>query len=200
MTKDNATDAILEHRDIISRIFIETDESYPKTHKRLLKELPGFKQGFQTFRSYWRVIGAMLPKLDTIRAELDKAQAELSLTNEKLDKAESERQVLKTSLSESKAEFVSVKAELGKLGNARSEQQSFVIDNQPVAEPKSKRLLGWTLRRNNKGYIHAYRRFNTKLHCVYLGKAMAGAEDKIRLKEKELDIPPNLSEKGTTVK
>ena len=68
------------------------------------------------------------------------------------------------------------------------------IETFPVSSgPKN--ILGWSIRRNNRGYWMAYRKINGKLRSIHLGREMDSAEEKIQSVTPQL-LSKELADKG----
>jgi hypothetical protein len=57
-----------------------------------------------------------------------------------------------------------------------------LVDGDGFPIVNGRNLAGWTIRKGSDGYLRGYRRIGGKVRCVYLGKNLIGAHDKIEAK------------------
>jgi len=147
------------HRARVQELYTETG-SWAKVYEMLSKSLPeiaGIK--IATFKQYAPILIELNTRLNT-----------------------------DTELNRVKQELEQVKQELNRLQELNTELNKEHELNTPVKQETVKQKLniaGWNIIQY-KNYFRAFKKVAGKLHGVYLGKSLDGAEQKIMNKEQQL--------------
>ena len=183
MAKNSPLDYLMTHYTIVLSIYQQNDKKPKRTWENLLERLPELStvMSASTFKQYISVFGSMLEELDKVREEKDEI-------GKALNACRAEKRSLKGNLQDQKRVLDKVRQKLKKapkkpdrLGNGPlSVRQE--LDNSP------KRVAGWNLRKSKDGYYRCYRRINSKLHSIYLGKIFDSNKAQSLIMEKERKI------------
>ncbi len=170
---------LLKHRDRVQGIFSEV-KSWPKTYEMLKSEFPEFSEmSFPTFKQYSTIlleINKMLNSGELLNSKLNN-DAALNSVKQELENVKQELNRLNLLNTELNNTIESLNS--GKMLNMINKEDSLMDDKQPI------NISGWSVIKFGR-YFRAFRRFGRKMHGVYLGKTLEGAEQKIQAKQLQL--------------
>ena len=105
------------------------------------------------------------------------------LTTNNYDQIKTDRllRVLKEHLPELLTEDSPVLSNpVSKLDTAKLDNGKLDTPKLDKAERKALNIAGWTVRQDAKGFYRAFRKINGKTKCVYIGRALDGAHEKLQ--------------------
>ena len=120
--------------------------------------------------------------------ELDKVRQEKDEIGQSMNAYRTENRSLKGKLQDQKYELDKVRQELEKVPKKPDRLDNNLLSVRQGLDIPPKRIAGWNLRKSKDGYYRCYRKINSKLHSIYLGKIFDSNKAQSLIKEKEKKI------------
>jgi len=160
---------MIQFKKTIIDAYRQNERNSEKTWQHLGLVLPEMKQLMKknTFKQYMTILLAFCSELDRINSESEKIKKELELLK-------NEHNTKSNRMSNQP---------IKKLDRVR--QDSCKVRQN---SDRNLKISGWNVRKSNDGYYRCYRKFNNKVHCVYIGKNLDKPKAMKRIADKELQI------------
>ncbi len=160
---------LMKHQQPVVNAFLDNGRQPKKTWENLRDMLPDLADtmSFNTFKQYLSVLMVILPELDKVRREKNELVRQL-------DKTTREKSELEQRFGTLKERFD---------GDVAKDKTNGPIGRK--SRHAAKRVLGWSIQQSKDGYYRCFRKINSRVHCIYIGKTLVLETTKAKILEKE---------------